>query len=206
MQNIKNFIRHGKQARDGRDTKGSIDQPAVNNINVTQQAQPTFGITQPNLHEQRAPQNVAPMAGGFSVADLDDAADLAPKAGMVAAKAAETKQKYADNEVLERIVAEEREAKGKLPRYPGLERYQLIEKMGDGAFSNVYRARDLKGVYTEVAIKVVRKFEMGSSQVSQIKSSILQSSIITFQNPSWSYAGDTDDTVFVPLRSKQSPY
>ena len=42
----------------------------------------------------------------------------------------------------------------------------LIEKMGDGAFSNVYKARDLEGKAGEVAIKVVRKFEMNSSQVS----------------------------------------
>jgi serine/threonine protein kinase len=62
-------------------------------------------------------------------------------------------------------VAEERESKGKLPRYPGLERYTLLEKMGDGAFSNVYRARDNEGQYPEVAIKVVRKFEMNSTQV-----------------------------------------
>jgi hypothetical protein len=51
-----------------------------------------------------------------------------------------------------------------LPRYPGLERYILIEKMGDGAFSNVYKARDTQ-THDEVAIKVVRKFEMNSNQV-----------------------------------------
>ncbi|KAF2010585.1 hypothetical protein BU24DRAFT_427703 [Aaosphaeria arxii CBS 175.79] len=37
--------------------------------------------------------------------------------------------------------------------------------MGDGAFSNVYRAKDNTGQWGEVAIKVVRKFEMNSSQV-----------------------------------------
>jgi serine/threonine protein kinase len=47
-----------------------------------------------------------------------------------------------------------------------LERWTLIEKMGDGAFSNVYKARDTTGQVGEVAIKVVRKFEMNSSQVS----------------------------------------
>jgi len=62
-------------------------------------------------------------------------------------------------------VAEERESKGKLPRYPGLERWTLVEKMGDGAFSNVYRAKDNQHQYDQVAIKVVRKFEMNSTQV-----------------------------------------
>lgn len=52
-----------------------------------------------------------------------------------------------------------------MPNYPGLERWMLLEKMGDGAFSNVYRAKDTMGDYDQVAIKVVRKFEMNSSQV-----------------------------------------
>lgn len=71
-----------------------------------------------------------------------------------------------DAEALARIVAEENEAKGRLPRYPGLERWRLLEKMGDGAFSNVYKAVDLEGLAGEVAVKVVRKFEMNSTQVS----------------------------------------
>lgn len=96
----------------------------------------------------------------------------AARAGDAAAKAVEEQQarkqkQDVDPSVLERIVAEEREARGKMPRYPGLERWQLIEKMGDGAFSNVYRAKDTQGQYPEVAIKVVRKFEMNSSQVSK---------------------------------------
>lgn len=64
-----------------------------------------------------------------------------------------------------KLIAEENESKTKFPQYPGLERWELVEKMGDGAFSNVYRARDLDGSAGEVAIKVVRKFEMNSMQV-----------------------------------------
>jgi hypothetical protein len=94
------------------------------------------------------------------------------QAGNVVAPAAEhqqkvgTKGKKVEMEDVARLVVEENESKGKLPRYPGLERWQLIEKMGDGAFSNVYKARDLEGRAGEVAIKVVRKFQMNSSQVS----------------------------------------
>jgi serine/threonine protein kinase len=99
-----------------------------------------------------------------------DGRNRAAQAGNVAAHAAEQKQKKGvkkvDPEDLARIIAEENESKGRLPRYPGLERWQLIEKMGDGAFSNVYKARDLQGQIGEVAIKVVRKFEMNYSQVS----------------------------------------
>jgi hypothetical protein len=77
-----------------------------------------------------------------------------------------TKQhKRIPDENIAKLVAEENESKSKFPHYPGLERWDLIEKMGDGAFSNVYRARDREGDAGEVAIKVVRKFEMNSMQV-----------------------------------------
>ena len=104
--------------------------------------------------------------------DGDDTRNRGAQAGNTAAQAAGHNQKAGatkskvDKEELARLVAEENESKGKLPRYPGLDRWQLIEKMGDGAFSNVYRARDLDGKAGEVAIKVVRKFEMNTSQVS----------------------------------------
>ena len=65
---------------------------------------------------------------------------------------------------LQQIVDEEKEQRNKMPKYPGLERYVLTDKMGDGAFSNVYRARDTQA-NCEVAIKVVRKFEMSANQV-----------------------------------------
>lgn len=34
-------------------------------------------------------------------------------------------------------------SKEKIPLYKGLENFKLIDKMGDGAFSNVYKAIDL---------------------------------------------------------------
>jgi hypothetical protein len=77
-----------------------------------------------------------------------------------------TKGKKLSPEELARIVVGEKENKNKFPKYAGLERWRLLEKMGDGAFSNVYRAVDMEGMVGEVAIKVVRKFEMNSNQVS----------------------------------------
>lgn len=49
----------------------------------------------------------------------------------------------------------------------GLERFKLLDKMGDGAFSNVYKAMDLRTA-EKVAIKVVRKFELNSTQRANI--------------------------------------
>ncbi|KAF8953413.1 hypothetical protein BGZ52_011411 [Haplosporangium bisporale] len=61
------------------------------------------------------------------------------------------------------MIDEENRQRIKLPAYPGLERFQLIEKMGDGAFSNVYKAKDIKNDRI-VAIKVVRKYDMSAQQ------------------------------------------
>ncbi|KAK0191251.1 kinase-like domain-containing protein [Armillaria mellea] len=69
----------------------------------------------------------------------------------------------AHREAAQMIVQEEREAKAQMPTYKGLENFQLIEKMGDGAFSNVYKAIDLT-TQKSVAVKVVRKYELTASQ------------------------------------------
>jgi serine/threonine protein kinase len=52
-------------------------------------------------------------------------------------------------------------------RIQGLEDYKLVEKMGDGAFSNVYKAVERK-TGRKVAVKVVRKYELNSSQVRPV--------------------------------------
>lgn len=176
IQNIKNFIRHGKQA------KYNNAEPTTNISPVHAQHHPAHGhgppvgISEPIMdHHPIQGQGAHAKEANFSAAAIDNK-NVAARAADAAAHATakhQKKQNYNDKgdkkedaSVLERIVAEERASKGKLPRYPGLERWTLIEKMGDGAFSNVYRAHDTKGEYPEVAIKVVRKFEMNSNQVS----------------------------------------
>lgn len=69
-------------------------------------------------------------------------------------------------EEAEKIVADERAQSEKMPVYAGLEEFKLIEKMGDGAFSNVYKAVDRRSGQ-KVAVKVVRKYELNQSQVRQ---------------------------------------
>lgn len=111
-----------------------------------------------------------PGGDAYSAAN-EDGRHRGAQAANQAAHAAAGNQRIVDHEELARIVAEDAENKNKLPRYPGLDRWKLIEKMGDGAFSNVYKARDLDGKAGEVAIKVVRKFEMNSNQVSTYEAS-----------------------------------
>ncbi|KAI7885863.1 Pkinase-domain-containing protein [Lichtheimia hyalospora FSU 10163] len=54
-----------------------------------------------------------------------------------------------------------------LPCYSGLERYELTSKLGDGAFSNVYKAFDLD-TKRKVAVKAVRKLELSQSQRASV--------------------------------------
>lgn len=182
IQNLKNFIRHGKQARDARSPPDQATTHVSNvhaqpqrgfNNNQAQQAHDQYGISDPNVYEHK-PLQAHARQQDYS-APVIDGRNVAAKAGHAAAGAVDAKQKREQREkdvdpsVLERIVAEERESKGKLPRYPGLERWTLMEKMGDGAFSNVYRAKDNEHQYEQVAIKVVRKFEMNSTQVCMLR-------------------------------------
>ena len=180
IQNLKNILRHGKQARAAPPTSEATTN--VSNVHAEPQRyhhDHKYGISEPNVMDHKPLQHPAPQHADYSAAAVNNQ-NVAAKAGDAAARAAGDKhkrdahkdagakdreRKEYDASVLERIVAEERESKGKLPRYPGLERWSLLEKMGDGAFSNVYRARDTQGQYGEVAIKVVRKFEMNSTQV-----------------------------------------
>lgn len=184
IQNLKNFIRHGKQARasppHGDPTTNVSPVHAQQQRYNGQHAPPPqpnhYAISDPLVASHKPLQGANVAGGDHSVANVDNR-NVAAQAGGVAAKAVGDNQKMGhggaterkkdfDSTVIERLVAEERESKGKLPKYPGLERWILVEKMGDGAFSNVYRAKDSTGEIGEVAIKVVRKFEMNSNQVS----------------------------------------
>lgn len=165
MQSIKNFIRHGKQAR--------VGQPG--------HAEPAVGISTVHAHQQRhdggvdrqhvTGGEVGIFAGVARVADqyqhqqeYQHQQHQHQKQQQQQHQQKQDRKAEYDPSVVERIVAEERESRGKMPRYPGLDRWILLEKMGDGAFSNVYKARDSTGQHPDVAIKVVRKYEMNSSQ------------------------------------------
>jgi hypothetical protein len=174
IQNLKNFIRHGKQARVV-DPPRDLPTTNISPVHAQHQKHQGYGVSEPNAayehHLQLQHPAEQPMDGVYSVGAVDNR-NVAAQAAAVAATAAAAQAQGKQQKVqaggreaeIQQIVAEEREKQGKLPKYPGLERYHLVAKMGDGAFSNVYRAKDTQQG-GEVAIKVVRKFEMNSNQV-----------------------------------------
>lgn len=141
IQNIKNFIRHGKQAR-----------------LVTPHSEPTTDVS--TVHAEQQPQPTGQYSPALGAFDTGDRGNGSPGSRKTSDQARRERSVE-----IERLVAEENVARSKMPKYPGLERWILLEKMGDGAFSNVYRAKDSTAEHDEVAIKVVRKFEMNSNQV-----------------------------------------
>jgi hypothetical protein len=150
IQNLKNFIRHGKQAR--------ISTP---------HAEPTTNVSTVHAEPQRQTHHGHGTTAMGGLDSIDASGTRAPKSEQTAQKLATASPgtKLRHEQELEQIIQEEKWSKSNMPKYPGLDRYVLLEKMGDGAFSNVYRARDTTGKVGEVAIKVVRKFEMNSKQV-----------------------------------------
>ncbi|KAI1022644.1 hypothetical protein LB505_005773 [Fusarium chuoi] len=140
IQQLKNFIRHGKQAR----AAAPEEAPRKTEQQQAPTVQHKTASDPSNTHYARAQEP------GIEYGDDDYSRSK--------------NKKRVDDEKLAKLIAEENASKSKFPRYPGLERWELVDKMGDGAFSNVYRARDTTGQQGEVAIKVVRKYEMNSMQ------------------------------------------
>ncbi|KAF4185071.1 hypothetical protein CNMCM7927_007096 [Aspergillus lentulus] len=148
IQKLKDFIRHGKQAR-----------------LVNPHAEPTANVSTIHAKQQHQPQGSYPPAAD-NLHAIDTKVNNAP--AQPPAKSPEVQSRRARDLEVEQIVAEEKSARSKMPKYPGLERWILLDKMGDGTYSNVYRAKDTTGEYDEVAIKVVQKFEMNSNQRASI--------------------------------------
>ncbi|BEI81839.1 hypothetical protein CcaverHIS002_0209990 [Cutaneotrichosporon cavernicola] len=137
LSSFKQILRHGKQAN-------------ADNASSRQQ------------NKEAAQRTAAPAPAHYK---------SAPATSNVGTAASERRDKRVERkagandyrEEAERIVAEEKAQGEVMPRYAGLEDYSLVEKMGDGAFSNVYKAVERK-TGRKVAVKVVRKYELNSSQ------------------------------------------
>ncbi|KAG8825319.1 hypothetical protein FRC19_011683 [Serendipita sp. 401] len=139
MDTLKNFIRHGKNARahqQAQDTSSSSNSSAA-----------TAQYSEQLRREREA-------AEAKRVERAEREREDKQKA---------LKDKAHHTQAAEAIVKEERTASSKMPVIKGLERFKLLDKMGDGAFSNVYKALDLS-TGQKVAIKVVRKYELNSTQ------------------------------------------
>ncbi|KAI1279473.1 CAMK/CAMK1 protein kinase [Xylaria sp. FL0933] len=165
IQQLKNFIRHGKQAR------ANYSDPAAKKQDQSPPPAAQKVMANPTEPAPAGDERHVPLPDAYSAHPGDNQNRVAQADGVAAhhaeanqsASSSNSKSKKAPEHIA-KIIQEENEQRSKFPKYPGLERWELMEKMGDGAFSNVYRARDRQGDSGEVAIKVVRKFEMNNMQ------------------------------------------
>ncbi|KAF9509482.1 hypothetical protein BS47DRAFT_147852 [Hydnum rufescens UP504] len=153
MDAFKNLIRHGKHAR------APAAQPA---IPVVSPLDPS-SLTKHRIGNQHLEQDPPRVEHGVHQRHQDYEEQAQHQQQLSHFPPAILSPQSTPKEAAEYIVKEEREAKSKMPNYPGLEQFHLIEKMGDGAFSNVYKATDRRNGQ-KVAVKVVHKYELNSSQ------------------------------------------
>ncbi|WVQ72756.1 hypothetical protein IAR50_002316 [Cryptococcus sp. DSM 104548] len=152
LSSFKQILRHGKHAQ-----------------TASPSPQPTEGKSSRSSKTSQVP--VQQPASPQKSRHHDDAQRLAAHNAQIAQQQQQQQQHSSRvpaaspnyREEAEKIVADERAQNDKMPQYPGLEEYRLVEKMGDGAFSNVYKAIDRRSGI-KVAVKVVRKYELNQSQ------------------------------------------
>ncbi|KAF9969435.1 hypothetical protein BGZ65_011951, partial [Modicella reniformis] len=117
LEQLKNFIRHGKSGKDmkTRDSGASVQ---------------SSQLGQAKSKSRAGSRNPSPIRDTTSLA-AENMSDATLEASAASATAASAGNYNGTNtEAASRIVAEEKQQKSKMPVYPGLERYKLIEKMG----------------------------------------------------------------------------
>lgn len=123
FDNLKAFIRHGKQANDLRRKEDSESTTGISNL-------PSLDFDDLQIGEDR-------INNTFNASNYEHVAS--------------------------QIVEQERLDKQNSGKYANLENYEVMEQMGEGAFSIVYKARHIP-TNKFVAIKILRKFQMDSNQ------------------------------------------
>lgn len=187
FENLKAFIRHGKQAKEQQfhhtvpyDGYGAQTQPPVQ---APYQA-PNEGyqapvqqvpVSQPAAVHQipvdLAPELmelVDPLQPGHPVQPVHQAGQ--PDQGQAYQgynhqNALAVLLNY--QEAAQQMVDEERAQRSTKKKYPKLDNYEVLEQMGEGAFLIVYKARHLP-LGNLVAIKILRKFQMDQAQKNAV--------------------------------------
>lgn len=186
FENLKAFIRHGKQANDMKRKQQQqpqqYQQPfstATANENPFQQASnetpDSSNVITPNdiINEyqqpDQEPQQYYPQQQQQQQQDpYQQATQFQQQQQGVYTNYNQSdvtlNDKNADyNRVALQLVEEENEQRKKSVKYPNLENYQILDQMGEGAFSVVYKAKHLS-TGKEVAVKILRKFQMDQAQ------------------------------------------
>lgn len=180
FENLKAFIRHGKHANekhmfnhnipstlpasfDGQNfgaTAGANGQAAKNPVISSIQNEELVNL--PSNLSNHSSKN------GSDITLISDKGTEATDMNVDAiARDAGNNYKPTNHEVASQIVEQELRQKRQEVKYPNLHNYQVMDQLGEGAFSVVYRAKNLRTGQL-VAIKILRKFQMDEKQKSAV--------------------------------------
>ncbi|RCK54847.1 Serine/threonine-protein kinase srk1 [Candida viswanathii] len=190
FENLKAFIRHGKQANDIKKKHNTHQQTQqqprqIQQNNYQQVPQQTRGVPenpfqaecdnknnqnqiflyQPQQQQQQ-PQVADPyqQETGFQQNyQHQEPQQQAVYNNYTQSDATLNDQNTDYNMLASQLVEEENKQKQKSVTYPNLDNYKILDQMGEGAFSVVYKAKHLSSG-KEVAIKILRKFQMDQAQ------------------------------------------
>lgn len=190
LDNFKNFIRQGRQAgqrNQSRAQRNSGD--SSRNVNRSQNTSTSKSSTSSrqddtfeSINAATPGTSVSTSASQGSITTGTSAVDSSTVGNNATAGVAggssggssksrsnndKERKKHAYNVASQQIIAEEVESRNRMPSYPGLEQYRLLEKMGDGAFSVVYKALEIE-TGNQRAIKVVSKDQISSGQRASV--------------------------------------
>lgn len=156
FSNLKAFIRHGRQAN-------NLKTRAVQGLSLTTSEADLLAYSDSNFGASVLPSDLenSDFTSGSS-RDVDDIPDHRSK----------SKSKKHYDHVANQLVEEEKQHREAEVMYPNLEKYHIMEKMGEGAFSVVYRAQHLE-TGTFVAIKILRKYQMDHAQKQAVMKEVI---------------------------------
>lgn len=172
FNNIRAFIRHGKQANNMK-AQAELDAELNSGPEPTLHSDLTLGNSSILPSDLEAMLNEIP-----ETEDRLGAFENDDRINRNRDHNAHTQGQYANNyDIASHMVEEERrEKQKKTQKYPNLDHYEVLEMMGEGAFSVVFKARHL-ATRNLVAIKILRKYQMDSAQ----KQAVLKEVIIMRQ-------------------------
>ncbi|KAF9546323.1 hypothetical protein EC957_009812 [Mortierella hygrophila] len=123
LEQLKNFIRHGKSGKDMKPRESSST--GLTSSSRSSKSRNASRNNSPSRNTTASVGSTAIATEGTSAADIQD------NGAATAAAVNATNFNNNNTEAASRIVAEEKHQKSKMPVYPGLERYRLVEKMGE---------------------------------------------------------------------------
>lgn len=179
FENLKAFIRHGKQANEIKKRTNYDDDDFypdeilhnyqnINHRDLENMYLDGGGYTNEEeyaQHREHIEQAQKQNAEFLAEQQAEYNAEMEAKAHAKAKADADAEKQLQQNyqQAASQIVEQERLQKQKPVKYPGLDNYEILEQMGEGAFSIVHKARHIQS-QNLVAIKILRKFQMDQAQ------------------------------------------